>query len=542
MKYLRIVMVVIFLMLPLFAASQARADNDRGSQYWFRSDNAPDIDIWTNKGNDATYYFGEDVAVYFRADQDCYVVVYDIDPSGDVHILYPSSIEGGTFVRGGDVYRIPGTNDDFKLEVADNSGLDRIYAVASFDYINSPDFMRYVGYNYGNTQDYDDSQFVMHTYGNIDNFVDDIDARITSGDISVAYTNFNVDDNYRNYNYYRYADYPPYDVSSVWIGCDYPGSEIWIDGIFYGIAPVLVPRIIVGYHWVWVYYGGYPCYQQYFWVPRYHRFDLNIRVGNRFRDGRYRHDEFNRWRFVQRPVHNDPGFVKDARVQREKSIRTRTLPPSVVRDYVDKGVMTRDNPLAKGIRTDRTIDRNSGRIITPDRNRSGSVIIDRNKTIVIDRGGNKAIIDRGNTDSRNRGNVGRSPNSNNRGNEARPNSGSRGRSSRNNNGRSRSKMITTPDVPQPQVPERPGQEAAPVNRQKDQERIIERGDGDRPSQNAGNVQREETPKAQQQHDNGSYRQRESSNSSDRGTNEKAPRSENSSRGNSGDRESQGRQR
>ena len=542
MKYLRIVMVVIFLMLPLIAASQARADNDRGSQYWYRSDNAPDIDIWTNKGNDATYYFGEDVAVYFKADQDCYVVVYDIDPSGDVHILYPSSIDGGTFVRGGDVYRIPGTNDDFKLEVADNSGLDRIYAVASYDYINPPDFMRYVGYDYGNTQDYDDSQFVMHTYGNIDNFVDDIDAKITSGNISVAYTNFNVDDNYRNYTYYRYADYPYYDVSSVWIGCDFPGAEIWIDGIFYGIAPVLVPRIIVGYHWVWAYYGGYPCYQQYFWVPRYHRFDLNIRVGNRFRDGRYRHTEFNRWRFVQRPVHNDAGFVKDARVLREKSIRTRTLPPSVVRGYVDRGIITRDNPLAKGIRTDRTIDGNFSRVITPDRNGSGNVIIDRNKTVVNDRGGNKTVIDRGDSNSRNRGNVSRSPNSNNGGKVVRPNSGTRSRGSHSNRGNSRSKMITTPEVLQPQVPERPGREAAPVNRQKDQEKIIENGNGNNSSQNIRDSQREEAPKARQQHENGSYRQRDSSNSSSKGASEKAPRSEKSSRSNSGGRESRGRQR
>jgi hypothetical protein len=540
MRYLRIVMVVIFLMMPLFAASQARADNDRGSRYWFRSDNAPDIDIWTNKGNDATYYFGEDVAVYFKADQDCYVVVYDIDPSGDVHVLFPSSIGGSTFVRGGDVYRIPGTNDDFKLEVADNSGLDRIYAVASFDNINPPDFMRYVGYDYGNTQDYDNSQFIMHTYGNIDNFVDDIDARITSGNISVAYTNFNVDDNYRNYNQYRYADYNPYDVSSVWIGCDYPGSEIWIDGIYYGIAPVLIPSIIVGYHWAWAYYDGYPCYQQYFWVPRYHRFDLNIHVDDHFRDGRYRHDEFNRWRFVQRPVHNNPGFVKDARQLQEKSIRTRTLPSSVVRDYVDRGVMSRDNPLAKGVRTDRSIDRYPSRIIAPDRSGSGNVVIDR--------GGNKAVIDRGNPDSRNRGNVGRSPNSNNGGREVRPNSGIRNRGSRGNSGNNRSKMITTPVVPQPQAPERPRRAVAPAIRHQDQGRIIERGDGNNSNQNARDSQGQEVRQAQPdrnaqpQHDNGSYRQRDSSNTSSRGISEKASRNENSSRGNSNGRESRGRQR
>jgi len=75
MKNLTTLTMVILVASMSVVAYADRDDYDNNREYWYRSSNTPDIEIWTNKGSDARYYFGEDVAVYFRAEENCYVVV-----------------------------------------------------------------------------------------------------------------------------------------------------------------------------------------------------------------------------------------------------------------------------------------------------------------------------------------------------------------------------------------------------------------------------------------------------------------------------------
>ena len=37
------------------------------------------IDVWTDKGEGTVYNVGERINIYFRANDDCYVVIYNID-------------------------------------------------------------------------------------------------------------------------------------------------------------------------------------------------------------------------------------------------------------------------------------------------------------------------------------------------------------------------------------------------------------------------------------------------------------------------------
>lgn len=319
-------------------------------EYWGRHGNGPDIEVWTNKGDNSTYYFGEDVAVYFQAEDDCYVVVYDIDPSGEVTVLFPSNYFSSSYVTGGRVYRVPDYYDDYTLEVSGRSGREYIYAVASYDYINPPDFMKYIGYDYGNDDSYNEDYFVMKVRGEQEDFVEFVRHRLVGDSYSVAFTRFNVDTGYRHHNHYRYWDYDPYNVGSAWIGCNFPGAEIWIDGVYFGIAPVLIPRIYLGRHWVWVYYGGYPCYQQYFYVSGYSRYYLDIKVDRRYRDTRHRRSSFRDWRFNEERYRNDGDFLKDVRAVREKNVRRRGLPSNVIRDLDKKGAIRANAPILKQVR------------------------------------------------------------------------------------------------------------------------------------------------------------------------------------------------
>jgi hypothetical protein len=358
MKYFRILAVVVFLAAMSLGA---KADNDQ-EDFNYHGDGAPHVDVWTNKGYDANYYYGEDVAVYFQADQDCYVVVYDVDPSGDINVIFPSTMHGSTYVEGGRLYRIPDTNDEFHMQISGISGREHIYGVASFDYINPPDFMKYINYDYGPDQYYDSNYFVYGVKGNLDDFADSLNDRIASGPYSVAHTRFYADTAYRHHEHYRYWDYGPYDVGSVWVGTAWPGCEVWVDGVYWGIAPILVPQVIVGYHWVWIYYGGYPCYQRYFYVGAHRRFNIDARIDDHFKDYRYRRDHFRGWVFDGKRYRNEPGFQQRARQDMEKNVRVRALPPSVIRDYADRGIIKKDSPLSKQVRVSAP-DRRNGTVI-----------------------------------------------------------------------------------------------------------------------------------------------------------------------------------
>jgi hypothetical protein len=359
--------IKLTLMMALLIAfgSSALADN-----YRFNRNDGPDIEIWTNKGYDSRYYYGEDVAVFFRAEQDCYVVVYDIDPSGAVTVLYPSNYYNSAYVKGGEVYRIPDYYSDYRLEVSGESGTEHIFAVATYEYLEPPDFVGYLGYDYGQPEYYDDAYFVNYVRGDLDEFVRYLNHRFTSGPYSVAHTRFFVDISYRHHRHYRYWDYDPYYVGSVWVGCNYPGAEIWIDGVYFGIAPLLIPRIWFGYHWVWVYYGGYPCYQRYFHITSYDRYYIDVRIDNSYKDYRYRRRSFDGWRPLEKRYRNEDGFEKRAREARLKKVaRKRELPSHVISDFAKRGVIRENSPLAKRV-VDDTRAREAARLTQKRQKRS----------------------------------------------------------------------------------------------------------------------------------------------------------------------------
>jgi hypothetical protein len=328
-------MKIMMVLLMIFgSAVSIQAQNKHGID---RVDDLG-IDVWVNKGEGSTYYYGEDVAIYFRADYDCYVVVYDIDPSGNVSLLFPSDYNSSTYVRGGEVYRIPDTYDDYHLEVSGPEGSEFIYAVASYSPIDAPDFIRYEYYEYGDWDYYYDD-FIHTMSGERAAFAASLNRRIARGPYTAAMTMFYIDDGYRHHRWYRYWDYDPYYVGSIWVGVNYPGCEVWIDGVYFGIGPILIPRIYYGRHWVWIYYHGYPCWQDYVYVHRGQRYYVDAKVKRRFLDYDYGRRNMRDWRFKYDKYRNEPDFKHEADRDRVKHTRSRPTPPAqVINKYSKKQV------------------------------------------------------------------------------------------------------------------------------------------------------------------------------------------------------------
>ncbi len=89
-----------------------------------------DIDVWTGREEGAVYNAGDPVTIYFNADQDCYVTIYDIDTDGNVRILFPEYPDDG-FIFGGVTYRLPDYYGHKSLYVTGPHGVEYINAVAS---------------------------------------------------------------------------------------------------------------------------------------------------------------------------------------------------------------------------------------------------------------------------------------------------------------------------------------------------------------------------------------------------------------------------
>ncbi|MCP4706171.1 MAG: DUF4384 domain-containing protein, partial [candidate division Zixibacteria bacterium] len=128
--------MISMLSLPATAQHERYRDDVNYGQY-IRYDKYLDVEIWTD---DDEYYDGEDITIKFRANKDCYVIVYNIDTRGNVNLLYPSDQWDDTKIERDRIYRIPDSYDDYDLTVRGPEGIEYIQIVASRTPIPIPDW------------------------------------------------------------------------------------------------------------------------------------------------------------------------------------------------------------------------------------------------------------------------------------------------------------------------------------------------------------------------------------------------------------------
>ncbi len=263
-------------------------DDSYGVKHRVISDPYLDVEVWVDKGEGATYYPGEDIKIYFQASRDCYLVIYNIDARGYVHLLYPYDSADDYYVEGGRVYRIPDRFDDYDLTVNGPSGVEYIQAVASLEPLVLPNFpgeYSYEGEIYAYQLDGEDPF----------EFMAEINAEIAPYDYASDVCIFSVDYQYPKWYYWPRVVYVDRPVDIYWGGVyfDYPwGVEVWIDGVFYGITPITIPALVVGRHYVSFWFHGCWIWRDWFRVRR----DCTIRVWADCHD-RYR---YVKERFVEK--------------------------------------------------------------------------------------------------------------------------------------------------------------------------------------------------------------------------------------------------
>lgn len=262
-------MLSFLLVLPVSVVT-AQSDgnlNERDDYYVDRIkvDRYLDVEVWTDNA-DGDYYIGESVDISFRANRDAFVAIYSIDTRGRVNLLFPTSPRDDNFVYGGVAYSLPGPDDDYDLIVTGPEGVENIQIVASRERFSIPDWYDVSGIEC----DWDDRHDFMD-YINSEYFVR-YDGQRFAFDRTAMWVN-----EWEEY-YYRPV-YRPYYPS--WTVCgnvyiDYPwGGTIYIDGVYWGVAPMYIPRVYVGWHTFTVYDHWGHCWEHDVHITHYHTLVLN---------------------------------------------------------------------------------------------------------------------------------------------------------------------------------------------------------------------------------------------------------------------------
>ncbi len=225
-----------------------------------------DVDVWTDRDDGSNYYEGDDITIYFRTSEDAYVTVYDLDTRGNVNLIFPPDPSDNHYVQGGEIYMIPESNADYTLSLEGPPGTEHIQMVASTEYFPVPDWR-------GPVSVYDD-EWGFKYEGENEEFIGRVNERYFSGgEFAYDHVNFYVAPKY----YYEPAHSDcSGDCGRVYI--DYPdGCEVYVDGVFFGYAPLYVPGIYLGRHRVTVYWGTTVVYNDWIFVDVHDPFFIYTR-------------------------------------------------------------------------------------------------------------------------------------------------------------------------------------------------------------------------------------------------------------------------
>lgn len=304
--------VALALALPAGAAVALAAE-----QVPLEADHAPiemiaharrlDVDVWINKDEGGIYRPGESMRVYFRTNADGYVLVFNVDTEGYIHLIYPYGPGDSPFVEGGRPYRIPSRSDPYDLVADGPPGIEYVVAVASpYPFQNLPWYLsadrvedgRPDGYDEdGDAWDTDAGALVGDPYVGIDRIIRRIVPPGREDRVATNETYFYIG---RRVEYPRYvcADchYHPYYFDPYLSACSV--FEIRIDATWAHYAPIRIGAVRPRYIYR-VRREAPTRYRQ--WKEQWSSLDGRATLRTRFlpeRDARYRREKGTRARPV----------------------------------------------------------------------------------------------------------------------------------------------------------------------------------------------------------------------------------------------------
>jgi TolB-like protein len=91
------------------------------------------VKVWTDKEE---YQIGEKIVFSVESEKSGYLTLLDVDPNGNINVLFPNKFHQDNFIRAGVTYNVPSKDYKFALDVRGPSGLERVKAIITLDAIS----------------------------------------------------------------------------------------------------------------------------------------------------------------------------------------------------------------------------------------------------------------------------------------------------------------------------------------------------------------------------------------------------------------------
>jgi TolB-like protein len=86
------------------------------------------VKIWTDKKE---YNVGEKITFFIKAEEPCYLILFDVRPDGEAKIIFPNADSKDNFLREDEIYQVPVKSSGIEFRVQGPAGLERLKALVS---------------------------------------------------------------------------------------------------------------------------------------------------------------------------------------------------------------------------------------------------------------------------------------------------------------------------------------------------------------------------------------------------------------------------
>lgn len=100
-----------------------------------------DVQVWTDRDTSGAktpnYYVGNKIRLFTKTNENAYVYLFNVDPSGKVDLILPNNMQsGGNYLQAGETRVFPSNGDPFTFDIAAPYGINKVLALASREKLN----------------------------------------------------------------------------------------------------------------------------------------------------------------------------------------------------------------------------------------------------------------------------------------------------------------------------------------------------------------------------------------------------------------------
>jgi TolB-like protein len=86
------------------------------------------VKVWTNKNE---YQIGDKLVFSVMAEENGYLTLLDVNPKGNVTVIFPNQFHRDNYIRSGVTYQVPSPQYGFEFNVGAPAGLERVKAIVT---------------------------------------------------------------------------------------------------------------------------------------------------------------------------------------------------------------------------------------------------------------------------------------------------------------------------------------------------------------------------------------------------------------------------